>query len=147
MPTVSHARSAAPRSNIERTHCHTAQFATRWLKPSTAVITAYGELDAANAQEFADYVLRHSAHADNLVIDLGSLDFFGTAGFSALHTVNVGCAGNAVQWAVVPSSAVTRLLRICDPDSALPVCASVDFALSAVQRERRKLLQLVPKPR
>ena len=51
-----------------------------------AVITAHGELDAANAQEFVDYALRHAAHIDRLVLDLTGVEFFGTAGFSALHT-------------------------------------------------------------
>jgi anti-anti-sigma factor len=112
-----------------------------------AVITAHGELDAANAQEFVDYALRHAASTDRLVLDLTGVDFFGTAGFSALHSVNVRCAGEKIEWAVAPSSAVTRLLRICDPDSALPICDSVDAALSAVQGEPRRLLQLVSKPR
>ena len=57
-----------------------------------AVITAHGELDAANAQAFVDYALRHAAQTDYLVLDLTGVDFFGTAGFSALHTVNVRCA-------------------------------------------------------
>jgi anti-anti-sigma regulatory factor len=34
-----------------------------------AVITAHGELDAANAQQFVDYALRYSAHIDRLVLD------------------------------------------------------------------------------
>jgi anti-anti-sigma factor len=147
MSTVTHAQPASPESLIERTACRTAHFATRWLHPSTAVITAHGELDAANAQEFVDYALRHAPHIERLVLDLTGVDFFGTSGFSALHTVNVRCAGEKVQWALVPSSAVTRLLRICDPDSALPICGSVDVALSAVQGEPRRLLQLVAKPR
>jgi hypothetical protein len=75
------------------------------------------------------------------------VDFFGTAGFSALHTVNVRCAAEKIQWALAPSAAVTRLLRICDPDSALPICNTVDAALSAVQGEPRRLLQLVAKSR
>jgi hypothetical protein len=33
----------------DRTGCHTAQFATRWLQPTAAVIAAHGELDASNA--------------------------------------------------------------------------------------------------
>ena len=147
MSTASHARSAALEFHTERTDCQRAHFATRWLKPSTVVITAHGELDAANAPEFVDYALRHATHVDHLVLDLSGLDFFGTAGFSALHSVNVGCAGESVQWALVPSSAVTRLLRICDPDSALPICSSVGVALSAVQGEPRRLLQLVSKSR
>lgn len=147
MSTVIHAQPASPESIHERRACHTAHFATRWLPPSVAVITAHGELDAANAQEFVTYALHHAPHIDRLVLDLSGLDFFGTSGFSALHTLNVRCAGEKVQWALVPSSAVSRLLRICDPDSALPVCRSVDVALSAVQGEQRRLLQLVAKPR
>jgi anti-anti-sigma factor len=112
-----------------------------------AVITAIGELDAANAQEFVDYSLQHAAHIDRLVLDLTGVDFFGTAGFSALHTLNVRCAAEKIEWALTPSAAVTRLLRICDPDSALPICDTVDAALAAVQGEPRRLLQLVPKSR
>jgi anti-anti-sigma factor len=147
MSTPNRGPSASPESLIEPTNCHTAYFSTRWLHPSLAVITAYGELDAANAQQFADYALRHADHTDRLVLDLTGVDFFGTAGFSALHTLNVRCAGEKIQWALTPSSAVTRLLRICDPDSALPICDTVDAALSAVRGEPRRLLQLVSKPR
>jgi anti-anti-sigma factor len=147
MSTVSDARPGSPESLIERTDSHGAHFATRWLKPSVAVITAHGELDAANTPEFVDYALRHAPHTERLVLDLSGVDFFGTAGFSALHTVNVRCAGEKIEWALVPSSAVTRLLQICDPDSALPVRASVDAALSSVQGQPRRLLQLVAKPR
>lgn len=147
MSTASDARPASPESLIDRTDCHGAHFATRRLQPSIAVITAHGELDAANAPEFVDYALRHAPDAERLVLDLSGLDFFGTAGFSALHSVNVRCAGEKIDWAVVPSSAVTRLLRICDPDSALPICPSVDAALSAVKGEPPRLLQLVAKSR
>jgi len=147
MSTPSFARSATPEPVSEPSECHTAQFATRWLQPSMAVITAHGELDAANAQQFVDYALRHAAHTDRLVLDLTGVDFFGTAGFSALHSVNVRCAAEKIVWALAPSPAVTRLLRICDPDLALPICDSVDAALTAVQGEPRRLLQLVSKPR
>jgi len=137
----------SPGPLTEPTDCHTAHFATRWLQPSMAVIAAHGELDAANAQQFVDYALRHAAHTDRLVLDLTGVDFFGTAGFSALHTLNVRCAAEKIEWAMAPSPAVTRLMRICDPDSTLPICDGVDTALEAVQGESRRLLQLVPKPR
>ena len=147
MSTPTHTHSATPESLTEPTDCHTAHFATRWLQPETAVITTHGEIDAANAQQFVDYALRHAAHTDRLVLDLTGVDFFGTAGFSALHSVNVRCAAEKIEWALAPSPAVTRLLRICDPDLALPICDSVDAALTAVQGEPRRLLQLVSKPR
>jgi anti-anti-sigma factor len=147
MSTVQPTRPVNPEPPIDRIDCRGAHFATRWLRPSTAVITAHGELDAANAQEFVDYALRHAPQTERLVLDLSGVEFFGTAGFSAMHSVNVRCAGEKIQWAMVPSAAVTRLLRICDPDSALPITSSVDIALSAVQGEPRRLLQLVTKSR
>lgn len=131
---------------VDRTESHTASFATRWLQPSVAVITAHGDLDASNAQDFVDYTLRHAARAQRLALDLSGVDFFGTAGFSALHTLNVRCAGAGVEWVLVPSNAVSRLLRICDPDSALPIAATVPAALSRLQAEQRRLLQLVSEP-
>jgi anti-anti-sigma factor len=142
-----HSRPASPDALIEPTDCHTAHFATRWLQPSMAVITVHGELDAANAQDFVNYSLRHAPHIDRLVLDLTGVDFFGTAGFSALHTLNVRCAAEKIEWALAPSPAVSRLLQICDPDSALPISDSVDGALADVQGEPRRLLQLVPKSR
>jgi anti-anti-sigma factor len=147
MCTTNHALPASPESLIERADLHTAHFATRWLQPDTAVITAHGEIDAANSQEFVDYALRHGDSISRLVLDMSGVDFFGTSGFSALHTLNVRCAGEAIEWASVPSSAVSRLLRICDPDSTLPFYGGVEAALSAVHGEPRRLLQLVAQPR
>jgi len=147
MSTTSHAQPASQESLIEPAAAHAAHFATRWLQPDTAVITAYGEIDAANSQEFVDYALRHGDRISRLVLDMSGVEFFGTSGFSALHTLNVRCAGEAIEWASVPSAAVTRLLRICDPDSILPFYGGVEAALSAVQGEPRRLLQLVAEPR
>lgn len=145
--STSHNRSTLSPSLIEPADCHTAHFATRWLQPDTSVVTAHGDIDAANAQEFVTYALRHAALIKSLVLDLSGVDFFGTAGFSALHTLNVRAAAENIQWAMVPSASVTRLLRLCDPDSTLPLCASAEAALSAVQGEPKPLLQLVAQPR
>jgi anti-anti-sigma factor len=122
---------------------HTARFTAEW-GPSSVVITAHGELDASNANQLADYVQRCAAHTKSVILNLSDVDFFGTAGFSALHTINVRCAGADVRWAVVPSKAVSRLLRICDPDNALPLAESV---LDGLDDGPRPLFQLVPQPR
>jgi anti-anti-sigma factor len=123
---------------------HTARFTAEWGR-SFVVITAHGELDASNANQLADYVQRCVANANAVILNLSGLEFFGTAGFSALHTINVQCAGADVRWAVVPSKAVSRLLRICDPDHALPLAESVPNILD--EDEPRRLFQLVPQPR
>jgi anti-anti-sigma factor len=131
---------------VDRRESHAASFATRWLQPSVAVITAHGELDASNAQELVDYALRDADRTQRLALDLAGVDFFGTAGFSALHTLNVRCAGAGIEWVLVPSTAVSRLLRICDPDSTLPIATTMPAALSMLQAEQRRLLQLVSEP-
>lgn len=123
----------------------TARFTAQW-GPAAAVITARGELDAANAVELANFVQRCATSAKLLILDLSELEFFGTDGFSALHTINVRCAGADVRWAVVPNHLVSRLLRICDPDHALPVTESAAEAL-ALTREPRRLFELISQPR
>jgi anti-anti-sigma factor len=127
---------------------HSARFTAEWLS-SCVVITAHGELDASNASQLADYVQRCSADSKSVIVDLTGLDFFGTAGFSALHLINVRCAGANLHWAVVPSKAVSRLLRICDPDNTLPLAKSAR-AMTEADGENSgssRLFQLVPEPR
>ncbi len=123
----------------------TSRFAAH-QEPSAVVVTAHGELDAVNAVALADYVQRCAGYSNWIILDLTKLKFFGTAGFSALHTINVRCAGAGVQWTVVPSPAVTRLLQICDPDYALPICVLVNGD-SVNHEEPRRLLKLIPQPR
>ena len=124
---------------------HRVRLTTRWLRPSSAVITVYGEVDASNAQEFVEYALRCADRMERLVLDLTGVGFLGTAGFSALHTVNVRCAAGGIDWVMVPSPAVSHLLGICDPDSTLPTCDSLQTALDAGHRKPAPLLQLIPK--
>jgi anti-anti-sigma factor len=138
-PNTDAARPSEPWEN------HTARFTAEW-DGSSVVITAHGELDASNAAELADYVQRCTAHSKSVIVNLSGLEFFGTAGFSALHTINVRCAGADVRWAVVPSKAVSRLLRICDPDNTLPLAESVLVGLGNNEAPRR-LFQLIPQPR
>jgi anti-anti-sigma factor len=111
------------------------------------VITAHGELDASNSHEFVDYALRDLERTQRLALDLSGVEFFGTAGFSALHTLNVRCAAAGVEWVLVPSNAVSRMLQICDPDSTLPMAPTMPAALSLLQADQRRLLQLVSEPR
>lgn len=111
-----------------------ATFSTTWLEASTAAVSVHGELDAANAGEFIGCVSALLPSTERLVLDLSAVRFFGTAAFSALHTVSVRAAGHGVSWALIPSQEVTRLLRICDPDSALPTHDNLRAALMCVRR-------------
>lgn len=134
-----------PKPPIDRTDINGAVFATRWLRPSTAVITVHGELDAANAPGLTHYATRHAIQADRIVLDLTGIEFFGTAGFFSLQAVHARCAEFDVDWVLVPSRAVTRLLQICDPRRTLPIRDTVSAGLAA--RSNSRLLQLVTEPR
>jgi|SRR5947209_19965353 len=128
----------------------TALFNARW-EPSASLITVDGELDAANADQLAAYVQHSVSRCRRVILDLRGLEFIGTAGFSALHRINVVCSGAQVTWAMVPSAAVARLLRICDPDGTLPVTTPSQEPLLPAHRvtpvRQEDLLQLVAQPR
>lgn len=130
----------------------TAQFTAHW-GPTGTLITVDGELDAANADQLAAYVRQSTNRSRRVILDLRGLKFIGTAGFSALHRINVACSAAQVSWAMAPSPAVARLLRVCDPDATLPVTTPRAEPLLEPLRvddddeEPRPLLQLVPEPR
>ena len=131
--------------------CNTARFSAR-RSPSGTVIAADGELDASNADNLAIYVQRNARRSTRVILDLRGLEFIGTAGFSALHRINVVCSSAQVRWAMAQSPAVWRLLRVCDPDGTLPVTTPIDEPLlQSVAwtrgEESRPLLQLVPQSR
>jgi anti-anti-sigma factor len=130
--------------------CRTAQFSASWSTAGT-VITVDGELDAANSDQLAIYVQRNARRAKRVILDLRELNFIGTSGFSALHRINVVCSGARLSWAMVPSPAVTRLLRVCDPDSTLPVTTPLAEPLlepvAWPTGSKRPLLQLVTQAR
>ncbi|WP_445161794.1 STAS domain-containing protein [Mycobacterium sp. Dal123C01] len=131
--------------------CRTAQFSARWTTTGTVIIVN-GELDAANSDQLAVYVQRNARRAKRVILDLRKVDFIGTAGFSALHRINVVCSGAQLNWAMVPSAAVSRLLRVCDPDGTLPVTTPIKEPLLEPAawtdgRQPRPLLQLVAQAR
>jgi anti-anti-sigma factor len=116
---------------------------------SVTVVTAHGEIDAANANQLTDHVQRALRGSKRVILDLRSLDFIGTAGFSALHRINVVCSSRGAEWVLIPGKEVKRLLRICDPDGTLPTVAALAEAIRGEQNlaARSPLLQLIPQPR
>ena len=110
-----------------------ARLASRRLRSSVAVISAHRHIDASNADTLTEYTLGHLMRCRGLILDLRDLDFFGTEGFSALHRVSVRCAHAGTGWAVVPSEAVCRVLRIGDPQGLLPAAGTVEAAMATIQ--------------
>ncbi|RAU96609.1 sulfate transporter [Mycobacterium colombiense] len=80
-----------------------------------------------------EYTLGHLMRVRGIVLDLRSLDFFGTEGFLALHRVSVCCARAGVSWVIVSGEAVSRVLRIGDPQASLPATRTVEAAIVTIQ--------------
>jgi anti-anti-sigma factor len=116
-----------PRSLTQR---HAVRFDARRTMSSVAIVSAHGEIDGTNASALTDYAIVNAVRCRALILDLSGLEFFGTEGFSALLRVSVGCAHAGTGWVVVPSAAVSRLLRICDSHGMLPAVDTVDAALA-----------------
>jgi anti-anti-sigma factor len=93
---------------------------TEWLNASVVRITAEGEIDASNSAEVLEYVFRRAANCKSMILDLRDVNFFATAGFSTLQNIDIRSSDAGVSWMVVPSSAVSRVLSVCDPQRSLP---------------------------
>jgi anti-anti-sigma factor len=110
-----------------------ARLDTHWMKSSVAIVSAHGAIDQTNARTLTEHSLADLVRCRGLILDLTRLEFFGAAGFSALHRISVSCARGGIDWALVPGAAVSLLLRICDPDGFLPAVDSVSAALASLQ--------------
>lgn len=135
MPIVNAAkRTVTPTNGRPR-----AEFGAQWLWPATSVISVHGDLDASNSAELTEYGIRNSRASGQLVLDLSEVRFFGASCVACLHAVNVRCAGEGIDWVLVPSAAVARVLRICDPARTVPTCAGLSEALSMLREQPRQL--------
>jgi anti-anti-sigma factor len=110
-----------------------ARLNTHWMTSSVAMVSALGDIDQTNAHTLTEYSLAHLVRCRGLVLDLTRLEFFGAAGFSALHRISVSCAHAGTEWALVPGAAVSLMLRIGDPDGLLPAVDTVSEALAGLQ--------------
>ena len=131
-------RSETPALHKAQPHqtqrCGRAVFEVHHLTPTRVRIGVKGDVDAANRQALARFVEFHTRVSQQLVLDLSTVDFFGSQGFTALHYISVHCARRDVDWMIVGNRAVHRILRICDSDTVLPVVNNLDAALTKLDR-------------
>jgi anti-anti-sigma factor len=125
----------APAEEIER--CGRASFALRHPSATRVAVAVIGDIDAVNARALGHYVERHTGISKQLVLDLRAVDFFGTHGFTALHYISVHCGRRDVDWTIVGSPPVRRVLSICDPEGELPMVDDLPAALARLDRSAR----------
>jgi anti-anti-sigma regulatory factor len=123
-----------PASANELQRCGRATFAVRPMSSSRAAVAVVGEIDAVNGRAVGHYVERHTGISRQLVLDLRAVDFAGTQAFTALHYISVHCARADVDWTILGSPPLHRLLKICDPDGELPLAEDVPSGLARLDR-------------
>lgn len=133
--------SPVPISDEQRSGA--ATFAVRQCSENRVGIGVVGEIDAVNGRALGRYVERHTRVSKQLLLDLRSVTFFGSPGFTALYYLSVHCARSDVDWAVVGSHSVRRLLAVCDPRGELPLADDLGAALARLDRLAHHRQQLV----
>lgn len=89
-------------------------------RAAETTVSVSGEIDSVNAGEFAGAVRDSAGVCGGLVLDLTEVDFMAVDGVSALHAVNAHLLRNSVEWCIVASPAVSRVLELCDPEGLIP---------------------------
>lgn len=110
---------------------YAVRFRRHPLASSVVIVSAFGAIDGLSAHALIEHAFAETLHYRALIVDLSGLEFFGTDGFSALYGISAHCTRTGTIWMLVPGSAVTRLLGICDPLGALPTAETVDAALTS----------------
>ncbi|MGC1737510.1 STAS domain-containing protein [Mycobacterium sp.] len=113
------------------------------------VVTITGAVDAGNVNQVSEY-LEHFILPDKpFVVDLSGLDCFAALSVRLLYRLDELCSAAGLEWAVIPSPAVTRALLITYEDGTFPTVGSVHEALhylaDASTARRRLLLPLLTK--
>ena len=117
--------------------CLTA-FDSSWV----TVIALRGEIDASNAAEVGTCLHGFVSHERALVLDLSDLDVLGAEGVESLFMLADTCDRLGVDWALVASQSVRRLLRAGDREGRLPAVGSMVEVLQRFRTARRRRVQL-----
>jgi anti-anti-sigma factor len=113
------------------------------------VVTVNGAIDLKNVDDVSRYSRRFILQEKPFVLDLRGVDFFASQSVTFLEQVDEDCRMAGLEWALVASPIVSRVLRIVNGENMFPVAASVHAALNSfaddISARRRLLLPLLSK--
>jgi anti-anti-sigma factor len=113
------------------------------------VVTISGAIDAMNVDRVTECCERFILPDKPFVLDLSDVDCLAAQGIRFLYRVDDNCAVARLEWALIASQPVTRVLRIADEQTRFPIVGSVHEALhyfaDAASARRRMLLPLLTK--
>jgi anti-anti-sigma factor len=114
-----------------------------------SVVTISGAIDAMNIDRVTECCERFILPDKPLVLDLSGVDCLAAQGIRFLYRVDNDCATAGLEWVLIASQPVIRVLRITDDEARFPIVSSVHEALhyfaDAASARRRLLLPLLTK--
>jgi anti-anti-sigma regulatory factor len=113
------------------------------------VVTVAGTVDESNVDQVIRYALRFNLPDKAFVLDLSGVDVFGAQAVRLLYAVDDACTAAGLEWAVIPSQAVSLTLLVSRGDVDFPTATTVHEALQffadASTARRRVLLPFFTK--
>ncbi|MGH3541498.1 MAG: STAS domain-containing protein [Mycobacterium sp.] len=113
------------------------------------VVTVSGAIDATNVDRISEHCKRFILPEKPIILDLSGVDCLAAQGIRFLYRIDDNCRAAGLQWALVTSQAVVRMLRITDDEANFPAVGSVHEALhyfaDVTSARRRLLLPLLSK--
>ena len=128
--------TAQPYRVEERLHCYEIDCAGARLRVQAhrlaTVLRITGEIDASNANLVAAAIRRFLRLRAPLILDLGRVDYLGSAALHVLLLVGDECQLAGVPYGVVSGVALRRLTRLVT-GLGLPLADSVTEAIRRIQ--------------
>jgi anti-anti-sigma factor len=145
---ISSAASLAPRHAHLPFDCNGAAVRAQCRHLAT-VVTISGAIDASNVDQVIVYAQRFNLPDKPFVLDLSGVDSFAAQAVRLLRRVDDACNAAGLEWALIPSQAVSLTLLLTGEDTSFPTTDTVHEALhyfaDASIARRRLLLPLLTK--
>ena len=128
--------------------CDGAQVRAHYRHLAT-VVHIRGDINDANVDRLSAHIARFTRGENPVVLDVADVSEFAEAGISLLYAFDGDCRAAGLDWTLVASSAVTKVLDDNGHDESFPIMRSVHEALQdradAIVIRRRMALPLVKK--
>jgi anti-anti-sigma factor len=146
--SIDSAPSGYPPRHGSGVDCAGAQLRAQCRHLAT-VVTISGAVDLKNIDQVSEYSRRFILPDKAFVLDLRGVDYFASEGVTFLQRIDEDCRAAGMEWALVASPVVNRVLRIVDEEASFPGAASVHEALhnfaDTISARRTLLLPLLKK--
>src|ERR1700683_1254687 len=126
--SISKAASLAPRHAQLPFDCNGAAVRAQCRHLAT-VVTISGAIDASNVDQVIVYAQRFILPGQPFVLALARLASFAAQAVRLLHRVDDACSAAGLEWALIPSQAVSLTLLLTGEDTSFPTTDSVHEAL------------------